>query len=151
MVAGLPCFGRYRVEGELGSGGMAVVYRAHDEDLDRVVAIKLLADNLAGDAAFRERFLREARLTARLRHPNIVQIYDTGEHDGRPFIVMEYVAGESLAERLAREGSPRRWTAYCPVQATSVGLGEERRYTGLKQRLLTAEGSPLLTGFPSGC
>jgi eukaryotic-like serine/threonine-protein kinase len=103
---------------------MAVVYRAHDEDLDRVVAIKLLADNLAGDAAFRERFIRAARLTARLQHLNIVQIYDTGEHDGRPFIVMEYVAGESLAERLATRRFPPTLDGLLPCSSHFCGLGE---------------------------
>jgi eukaryotic-like serine/threonine-protein kinase len=96
--------GRYRVEDVLGGGGMAVVYLAHDDELDRPVAIKVLADNLAADEGFRKRFLREARLAARLAHRNIVQIYDSGEADGRPFIVMEYVEGETLADLLARRG-----------------------------------------------
>ena len=95
---------RYRVENVLGGGGMAVVYLAHDEELDRPVAIKVLADNLAADEAFRKRFLREARLAARLAHPNIVRIYDSGEADGRPYIVMEHVEGETLADLLARRG-----------------------------------------------
>jgi eukaryotic-like serine/threonine-protein kinase len=77
---------------------MATVYLARDEELDRLVAIKLLAENLAGDAAFRERFLREARLAARLSHSNVVSVYDAGEtEDGRPFIVMEHVPGTTLA------------------------------------------------------
>src|SRR5687768_10957507 len=79
---------------------MALVYRGHDDELDRPVAIKLLADNLAGDESFRRRFLREARLAARLAHPNIVQVYDSGEADGRPYIVMEYVDGETLGDLL---------------------------------------------------
>jgi serine/threonine-protein kinase len=91
--------GRYRLERELGHGGMATVYRARDEELGRPVAIKLLAENLADDAAFRARFLREARLAARLSHPNLVGVYDAGEaEDGRPFIVMELVPGTTLAE-----------------------------------------------------
>ncbi len=81
---------------------MAVVYLADDSELGRPVAIKLLADNLAEDADFRARFLREARLAARLNHPHIVQVFDIGEHDGRPFIVMEYVPGGTLAGELAR-------------------------------------------------
>ena len=95
--------GRYRLEGVLGYGGMAVVYLGYDAELDRQVAIKLLADNLASDAGLRQRFLREAKLAGRLTHPNIVHVYDAGEQDGRPYIVMEYVAGETLAEVLARE------------------------------------------------
>jgi serine/threonine-protein kinase len=89
--------GRYRIERELGHGGMAAVYLAHDEELDRAVAVKLLPERLAHDDAFHARFLREARLTARLSHPNVVRVYDAGEADGRPFIVMEYVPGTSLA------------------------------------------------------
>jgi len=90
--------GRYRVEQVLGHGGMAVVYLARDEELHRPVAVKVLAEHLAGDESFRERFLREARLAARLSHPNIVQVYDAGETDGKPFIVMEYIEGRTLAE-----------------------------------------------------
>ena len=89
---------RYRLERPLGHGGMATVYLAHDEELHRPVAVKLLAENLAGDAAFRDRFLREARLAARLSHPNVVSVYDAGEtEDGRPYIVMEYVPGTTFA------------------------------------------------------
>jgi serine/threonine-protein kinase len=91
--------GRYRVERTLGHGGMAVVYLAHDESLHRPVAVKVLAANLGDDDTFRTRFLREARLAGRLSHPNIVQVYDAGEtDDGRPYIVMEYVAGKTVAE-----------------------------------------------------
>ena len=91
--------GRYRLEQPLGHGGMATVYLAYDEELGRPVAIKLLAEHLAGEADFRKRFLREARLAARLSHPNVVSVYDAGEaDDGRPFIVMEYVPGITFAE-----------------------------------------------------
>jgi eukaryotic-like serine/threonine-protein kinase len=103
-MAGLEVLGRYQVVDVLGGGGMALVYRARDEELDRPVAIKLLADNLAADEAFRKRFLREARLAAQLAHPNVVQVYDSGEADGRPYIVMEYVEGETLADLLSRRG-----------------------------------------------
>jgi serine/threonine protein kinase len=93
--------GRYRVEQTLGHGGMASVYLARDRELDRPVALKVLAEQYADDDAFRRRFMREARLAARLSHANVVQVYDTGEEDGRPFIVMEYVRGETLADVLA--------------------------------------------------
>ena len=96
--------GRYRIERLLGRGGMASVYLARDAELDRPVALKVLAQHLAGDHEFRRRFLREARLAARLSHPNVVQVYDAGEDDDRPFIVMEYVPGTTLAEVLARRG-----------------------------------------------
>jgi serine/threonine protein kinase len=106
--------GRYRLGRVLGSGGMAIVYLADDRELGRSVAVKLLADNLAADDAFRARFLREAQLAAKLSHPHIVHVYDIGrDPGGRPFIVMEYVEGESLHETLQREGrlSPDRVTA----------------------------------------
>jgi eukaryotic-like serine/threonine-protein kinase len=97
--------GRYRVERELGRGGMATVFLAHDEELRRPVALKVLAEHLAGDDTFRARFIREAKLAGRLSHPNVVQVYDAGETDEQPFIVMEYVSGKTLAEcgRLAPE------------------------------------------------
>jgi serine/threonine protein kinase len=96
---------RYRAEEVLGHGGMAVVHRGWDDELDRPVALKVLAENLANDESFRRRFLREARVAARLAHPNIVQVYDSGELDGRLMIVMEYVEGESLGHLLERRGN----------------------------------------------
>jgi serine/threonine protein kinase len=91
--------GRYRIERTLGNGGMAVVYLAHDEELHRRVAIKVLAEHLAGDDNFRARFLQESKLAGRLSHPNVVQVYDAGETEGSPYIVMEYVPGDTVAER----------------------------------------------------
>ncbi|MGH3023203.1 MAG: protein kinase domain-containing protein [Gaiellaceae bacterium] len=94
--------GRYLLERELGRGGMAAVHLASDTELGRQVAVKVLASHLAGDEAFRQRFVREARMAARLAHPNVVRVFDAGEEDGRPFIVMEYVPGVTLAEELER-------------------------------------------------
>ena len=108
--------GRYRIVRRLGAGGMAVVELAHDTQLDRPVAIKLLGEGLLGDADFRRRFIREARAAARLSHPNIVRVFDTGETEGRPFIVMEYVPGESLAAVLER----RRKVP--PAEAVGLGV-----------------------------
>jgi serine/threonine protein kinase len=96
--------GRYRLERRLGHGAMASVYLARDSELDRPVAVKLLAENVAADEGLRERFVREARLAARLSHPNVVSIFDAGADEDRPFIVMEYVEGETLAELLAGRG-----------------------------------------------
>jgi predicted Ser/Thr protein kinase len=93
---------RYELEDRLGHGGMATVYRARDLKLGREVAIKLLADNLAADDEVRKRFSREARLAARLDHPNVVQVFDVGEDEDRPFIVMEHVQGGTLEDRLNR-------------------------------------------------
>jgi len=83
---------------------MAVVMLARDTVLDRPVAVKLLAGRLEGDAELRKRFLREGRFAAQLSHPNVVAVYDTGEQDTRPYIVMECVEGVSLAEELHRRG-----------------------------------------------
>jgi len=94
--------GRYEIQHRLGKGGMGSLYLARDPGLDRLVAIKLLKDDYLDDQEFRERFAREARALARLRHPNIVVVYDFGDHDGRPFMAMEYIDGETLRQRLAR-------------------------------------------------
>lgn len=96
--------GRYELVRPLGHGAMAVVDLARDVELDRQVALKRLAENLARDEGLRRRFLREARLAARIAHPNVVRIFDVGEDEGRPFMAMEYVAGETLAEVVARRG-----------------------------------------------
>jgi serine/threonine protein kinase len=90
--------GRFRVERTLGRGGMAIVYLAHDEELHRSVAVKVLGEHVSTDKNARTRFFREARFAARLSHPNVVHVYDAGETGGRPFIVMEYVPGRTLAE-----------------------------------------------------
>ncbi len=96
--------GRYRLEDKIGEGGMGAVFVAHDSELDRKVAVKLLAAALVNDAEVLERFEREARLTAKLDHPNIVPIYDVGRHEGRPFIVMKLLQGDSLVGRLRAKG-----------------------------------------------
>ncbi len=96
--------GRYRLEAPIGSGGMAQVHRGTDTVLGRPVAIKILAPQYAKDAEFVARFRREAQAAARLNHPNVVGVYDTGSDDGTHYIVMEYVEGRTLADFLARGG-----------------------------------------------
>jgi eukaryotic-like serine/threonine-protein kinase len=86
----------YRIDTEIGRGGMAVVYAGWHEQLERPVALKVLAEHLAGDPEFRARFLREARIASKLHHPNLVQTYDVTEVDGLPSIVMELVTGGTL-------------------------------------------------------
>jgi eukaryotic-like serine/threonine-protein kinase len=86
----------YRLDRELGRGGMAVVWAGWHEQLDRPVALKVLADHLAGDDEFRARFLREARIASRLHHPSLVRTFDIAEVDGRPCIVMELLPGATL-------------------------------------------------------
>ncbi len=95
---------RYLIERTLGRGGMATVYLARDRALERDVALKVLAEHFRADEALRHRFLREARVVAKLLHPNVVRIYDVGEDERGPFIVMEYVEGETLADELHRRG-----------------------------------------------
>jgi len=114
--------GRYRIEDTLGHGGMAVVYVAVDAELGRRVAVKVLAEQLGTDWDFRRRFVREARLAARLSHPNVVQIYDAGEDDGRPFIVMELVSGETVADLIARRGKLPPEEAAALARQAAVGL-----------------------------
>jgi serine/threonine-protein kinase len=107
---------RFVVERTLGRGGMATVYLARDGVLDRPVALKVLAEHFAADEAFRDRFLREARLAARFVHPNVVQVYDVGEDRRGPFIVMEYVEGDTLADEL------RRRVRFPPAEVVGIGI-----------------------------
>ena len=96
--------GRYRIVRKLGSGGMADVYLAEDEELGRRVAVKILNDRHANDESFVERFRREAKNAAGLSHPNIVSIYDRGEAEGTYYIAMEYLDGRSLKELVVARG-----------------------------------------------
>lgn len=93
--------GRYELGDVLGQGGFAIVYRATDESLGRTVALKMLQPHLAADAAVRERFLAEARSIARLRHPNILTVFDVGEADGTPYYTMELIDGRTLHDMTA--------------------------------------------------
>jgi serine/threonine protein kinase len=96
-------FAGYRIEAMLGKGGMGVVYRARHLGLDRAVALKLLPEGLTEDSSFRARFERESRLAAAMEHPNIVPIYEAGEHDQLLYIVMRYVPGSDLKQIIERE------------------------------------------------
>ena len=98
--------GRYRILRKLGSGGMADVYLAEDEELGRRVAIKILNDRHASDEQFVERFRREAKNAAGLSHPNIVSVYDRGEAEGTYYIAMEFLEGRSLKEQIVADGPP---------------------------------------------
>jgi serine/threonine protein kinase len=96
--------GSYKIDSPIGQGGMATVFRAHHEKLDRFVAIKLMHESFLQDEDFRARFQREARIVAKLEHVNIVPIYDYNEHDGIPYLVMKYVDGMTLKRRAIKNG-----------------------------------------------
>jgi YVTN family beta-propeller protein len=119
----------YRIERVLGRGGMSVVYLAHDPRLKRNVALKLLAPELAEDAGFRARFLRESRLAASLDHPNVVPVYEAGEVDGLLYIAMRYVPGTDLKALLRAEGAlaPERALALVGQVASALDAAHERR------------------------
>src|SRR5271154_2409178 len=97
--------GPYEITGKLGEGGMGIVYSAIDTRLNRPVALKMILDS-GNDEDSRKRFLREAQAAARVTHPNICRLYDIGEVDGRPFLVMELLEGESMSVRLGRGPMP---------------------------------------------
>ncbi|MEU9039050.1 serine/threonine-protein kinase [Streptomyces sp. NPDC048352] len=110
-------FAGYLVESEIGRGGMAVVYRARDLRLDRTVALKLLAPELARNDTFRQRFTHESRVAAAIDHPHIVPVFEAGETDGLLYIAMRYVAGRDLRALLDRTGP-------LPVEATARIAGQ---------------------------
>ncbi len=99
--------GKYRIDFEIGRGGMGTVFRGYDPDLHRYVAVKVLAPHLAWDEMFVERFLREARAAARIKHPNIVTIHDVGQQAGWHYFVMEFLEGRSLTQLIEQQGSFR--------------------------------------------
>jgi serine/threonine-protein kinase len=95
--------GRYRILEKVGQGGMGVVYRAQDTLLERVVALKVISTSIEDNPELRERFFREARAAGQLSHRNVITIHDLGEHDGQPYLAMEFLTGEDLQHRLARQ------------------------------------------------
>ena len=99
---------RYKIEEMLGQGGMSAVYKAYDPNLKRVVAVKLVHQHLSDDQEFVKRFEEEASTVASLRHPNIVQVYDFNADQGINYMVMEFVPGETLQQRLKRLNADQR-------------------------------------------
>jgi serine/threonine-protein kinase len=149
--------GRYQIVATLGTGGMATVYRAFHPALDRTVALKVIRPALTGEADFVERFRQEAKAVARLRHPNIVQVFDFDEADGQHFIVMEHLDGATLKDRLrelemAGERMPLRETARI-VGEVGDGLAHAHE-AGILHRdvkpaniLFTRDGRAVVTDF----
>ncbi len=150
--AGLPRIPGYEVEAVLGRGGMGIVYKAQHLRLHRPVALKmLLAGGYAGPEE-QERFMREAEAVAGLRHPNIVQVHDVGDHDGRPYFTMEFVEGGSLARRTAGKPQPARLAT--DLVATLAKAVQVAHQGGIVHRdlkpaniLLTADGTPKIADF----
>jgi serine/threonine protein kinase len=145
--------GRYRLEARIGAGGMSTVYRALDETLERRVAIKLMNTEVVSDSGELERFRREARAVAQLSHPNIVGVIDAGEDEGRPYIVFEYVEGETLKTRIRRQGRlpiPEA-VAYAIEIARALGAAHARHivHRDVKPQnvLIDEEGSAKVTDF----
>ncbi len=118
---------RYQIEGRIGSGGMAEVYRARDITLERTVAIKLLRDDFSADPAFRERFRQEAKAAANLSHPNIVTVHDFGFDEKQIFIVMEYIPGTDLKTILESRGSLGVDEALRLIIQACAGIGYAHR------------------------
>ena len=113
--------GRYQIERLIAHGGMGSLYLARDPVIDRPVAIKFLKEGF-DDAEARERFAREARAAGRLHHPNIVTVFDVGEHQNRPFIAMEYVSGETLAQLVERRAVRQLWEKLAIIEDLCAGL-----------------------------
>ncbi|MGI8903948.1 MAG: protein kinase domain-containing protein [Solirubrobacteraceae bacterium] len=145
--------GRYRLEARIASGGMSTVYRGLDVTLERQVAIKLMNREVAADADRLERFRREARAVAQLSHPHIVGVIDAGEDEGRPYIVFEYVEGETLKERIRRQGRLpiAEAVAYAIEIARALGAAHARHivHRDVKPQnvLIDQEGSAKVTDF----
>jgi hypothetical protein len=142
------CEGRYRLDGVVGRGGMAVVWHAMDLQLEREVAIKIISDVLAGDPRFVARFEREARLAAGLSHPNLVKVFDYSEEDERRFLVMEYVPGGTLVEARGQAldvSSLARDLLDAVAHIHAAGI--VHRDIKPANVLLGADGSPRLTDF----
>ena len=145
--------GRYRLEARIGAGGMSTVYRALDETLERQVAVKLMNREVATDSDQLERFRREARWVAQLSHPHIVGVIDAGEDEGRPYIVFEYIEGETLKERIRRMGRLpiAEAVAYAIEIARALGAAHSRNivHRDVKPQnvLIDEEGSAKVTDF----
>jgi tRNA A-37 threonylcarbamoyl transferase component Bud32 len=152
-LLGMELSGRYRLDAQIGAGGMSTVYRAFDLTLERTVAVKLMHREIASDSDQLERFRREAKAVARLAHPHIVGVIDAGEDEGRPYIVLEYVEGETLKARIRRMGRLPidEAVAYAIEIARALGCAHANHivHRDIKPQnvLIDAEGSAKVTDF----
>jgi eukaryotic-like serine/threonine-protein kinase len=152
-LTGTVLSGRYRLESKLGSGGMSTVYLARDETLERWVAAKVLHREISDQPDQLERFRREARAVAQVSHPNVVAVIDAGEDAGRPYIVFEYVDGETLKQRIDRVGRLPldEAAAYAIEVGRGLGAAHQRRlvHRDVKPQnvLIDAEGRAKVTDF----
>jgi hypothetical protein len=151
-TSSLPAVPGYAIEAVLGRGGMGVVYRARHLALKRVVALKMILAGVHADEQERARFKAEAEAVGRLNHPNIVQVYEVGEHEGLPFCALEFVDGGSLASKLGGKPlSPQNAATLVETLARAMHLAHSRNviHRDLKPAniLLTAEGQPKVTDF----
>jgi len=152
-LVGMQLSGRYRLDAQIGAGGMSTVYKAFDVNLERRVAIKLLHREMSADSDQLERFRREARAVAQLSHPHIVGVIDAGEDENRPYIVFEYVEGETLKDRIRRLGRlpVDEALAYAIEIARALGCAHAHEivHRDVKPQnvLLDAEGSAKVTDF----
>lgn len=118
----------YRIQSELGKGGMANVFLAVQDKFERPVALKIMLPQLAADPSFAKRFLREARICAQLNHPHIVPVFDLGEHNGAHYLAMEYVSGGNLKERLRDGISPEAAVQLVREMASALDYAGEMDY-----------------------
>jgi eukaryotic-like serine/threonine-protein kinase len=145
--------GRYRLEAKLGSGGMSTVYLARDETLDRPVAVKVMHREMSEQEDQLQRFRQEARAVAKLTHPNVVSVIDAGEDGGHPYIVFEYVKGETLKQRIGRVGAldTQEAIAYAIEVARGLSVAHARNmvHRDIKPQnvLIDEEGRAKLTDF----
>src|SRR4051794_27342691 len=152
-LVGMQLSGRYRLDAQIGAGGMSTVYKAFDMNLERRVAIKLLHREMSADSDQLERFRREARAVAQLSHPHIVGVIDAGEDENRPYIVFEYVEGETLKDRIRRLGRlpVDESLAYAIEIARALGSAHAHEivHRDVKPQnvLLDVEGSAKVTDF----
>src|SRR6478735_8353845 len=153
QMIGTVLSGRYKLEAKLGSGGMSTVYLARDATLDRAVAVKVMHREMSEQPDQLERFRQEARAVAKLSHPNVVAVIDAGEDGGHPYIVFEYVEGETLKQRIARIGAldPQEALAYAIEIARGLTVAHARNmvHRDIKPQnvLIDSEGRAKLTDF----